>query len=427
MPPIQLDTTLADLYHAHGIPGHFIATTHCVFGHLDLDPAWPRETVYPEDEEPVPYGSDEREIAQLKKIILGLKPLRRAWGLGNMEVIFFSPHATAENMSRALGQLPAHQRHTPVFVDLRKPSVWERLLELTRGRTLLYWRPQGWMRQHDVLVDTDEAYRINSKKYLITSGIKTPASEMISLADSAILSIRKLPFVVKLCLAGCGFGTFIVTTEDRRREMLTAMDKCRERGGLEVLLSDCIKLKEDLSVHFVIGAPNDANNRENPLILGITIQSLTQDGHWTGGCIDYSAQAALAEYTLDTIKDTTRKMPASYVGWCGIDIVVDEAGEQWVVDLNARFTGSMPICFMSTHFWKTRGLPLAEFAAFKYRGDVNGVYDRLEPLVESGQVVVTATAVIDQDLNAADIIWGGKDQADLTSIGDFIANRLKID
>ncbi|KAL8777330.1 MAG: hypothetical protein Q9213_007910 [Squamulea squamosa] len=427
MPPIHLDTTLADLYHEHGITGRFVATTHCVFGHLDLDPEWPRETVYPEDEEPVPYGSDERELSQLKKIILGLKPLRRAWGLGNMEVIFFSPYATAENMSRALDQLPTHQRHTPVFVDLRKGSVFEKLLELTRGRTLLYWRPQGWMRQHDLLIDTDEAFEINSKKYLITSGIKTPASEMISLADAEILSSRKLPFVVKLCLAGCGFGTYIVTTEDRRREMLAAMTKYRGRGGVEVLVSDYIKLKEDLSVHFVIGAPDDQHNRDNPLILGITVQSLTLDGHWTGGCIDYSAQAALAEYTFDTVRDTTRKMPASYVGWCGIDIVVDEAGKQWVVDLNARFTGSMPICFMSTHFWKVRGLPLAEFAAFKYRGAVDSVYDRLEPLVHAGQIVVTATAIIDQDLNAADIVWGGKDRADLTSIRDFIDRSLKVD
>jgi carbamoylphosphate synthase large subunit len=282
------------------------------------------------------------------------------------------------------------------------------------------------MRQHNSLIDTDDAYEINSKKYLITSGIKTPVSEMISLADSGILSSRKIPFVVKLCLAACGFGTYLITTEDRRKEMLAAMIKYRDRGGEEVLVCDYIDLKEDLSVHFVIGAPDDENNQENPLILGITVQNLTLDGHWTGGSIDYSAQAALAKYTLDTVKDTTRKMPASYVGWCGIDIVVDEAGKQWVVDLNARFTGSMLICLMSTHFWKERGLPLAEFAAFKYGGAVGSIYDRLGPMVHSGQIVITTTAILDQDLNMADVVWGGKNRADLASIGEFIAKSLKI-
>jgi predicted ATP-grasp superfamily ATP-dependent carboligase len=424
---VQLDTTLADLYHAHGISGLFIATMHCVFGHLDLDPEWPRETVYPVDGDPVPYGSDEREISQLKKTTLGLKPLQRAWGLGNMEVIFLSPYATAENMSRALNQLPTHQRHIPVFVDLRKGSVQEKLLELTRDRTLLFWRPQGWMRQHNLLIDTSEAYKINSKKYLITSAINTPASEMISLTDSDDFSSRKIPFVVKLCLAGSGFGTYLITTEDRRKKMLAAMIRYRERGGEEVLVSDYINPKEDLSVHFVIGAPDDENNQENPLILGVTVQNLTPDGHWAGGSIDYSAQAALAKYTLDTVKDTARKMPVSHVGWCGIDIVVDEAGKQWVVDLNARFTGSMPICFMSNHFWKDKGLPLAKFAMFKYGRAVDSIYDRLGHMVYSGQIVVTATAIIDQDLNVADVVWGGKDQADLASIGEFIAKSLKID
>jgi carbamoylphosphate synthase large subunit len=274
---------------------------------------------------------------------------------------------------------------------------------------LLFWRPQGWMRQQNLLIDTDEVYKINSKKYLITSGIKTPASEMISLTDPDVLSSRKIPFVVKLCLARFRFGTHLITTEDRQKEMLAAMIKYRERGGEEILASDYINMKEDLSVHFVIDAPIDENNQENPLIIGITVQNLTLDGHWTGGCIDYSSQVALAKYTLDTVKDTTCKMPASYVGWCGIDIVVDEAGRQWVVDLNARFTGSMPIFLMSTHFWKDRDLSLAKFTAFKYRGAVDSIYDRLRSIVQSGQIVVTDTAIIDQDLNVADVVWGGKD------------------
>ncbi|KAI9683616.1 MAG: hypothetical protein M1829_004920 [Trizodia sp. TS-e1964] len=427
MPSVQLDTTLAALYRANGIQDPLIATMHCVFGHLDLHPHWPRETHYPEDEEPVPYSSDAREIAQLKRTILGHKPPRRAWCLGDMQVLFLSPCATAENMSRAQRQLPAHQRPLPVFVDLCEGGVQQKLLELTRGRKLVFWRPQGWMRQHDLLVDTDEAYEINSKKYLITSGIKTPASRMVSLADAAVLSTRKLPFVVKLCVAAGGFGTHIVNSEKRRSEMLAAMSKFRARGGKEVLLSDYINLQEDLSVHFFIGAPDSKHNRANPLILGITVQNLTADGVWTGGHIDYTAQTALEEYTLATVKDTTLKLPASYVGWCGVDIVVDEAGAQWVVDLNARTTGSMPICLMSTHFWKERGLALAEFAAFQYGGEVDSIYTRLGPMVQSGQIVVTATTTIDEDLNAADVVWGGKDAADLAAVGRFVASALKID
>jgi hypothetical protein len=434
-PTIRLDTTLADLYHEHGIPGAFTATTYCVFGHMDLDPAFPRELTYPEDEEPVPYSTNPAEITRLRKIIMGLKPLRRVVGFGPMDVLFFSPYATASNMERALSQLPVEQRHHPVYVNLGlgEEGVRSKLREVTRGRKLLYWRPQGWMREHDCLVDTEMAYEINSKKFLITSGIKTPASHMLELSgpdgtktdlEESTLGKRELPFVVKLCLAGCGFGTWIVNTEARRSEMTEDIKKFQARGIKEVLVSDFIDWKRDLSSHFLIGAPGDVNDRTNPLIVGVTVQNLTNTGKWTGGGIDYSMQDELKALLQDTTRDTAMKMPIEYVGWAGVDVVVDGKGDQWVVDLNARFTGSSPICLMSNHFWKERGLKLAEFAAVTYGGEVDDIYELLQPYTGTGQVVVTATAAIGEGENMADVVWGGKDREELMAVGEAIKMKL---
>lgn len=429
-PRVRLDTTLAELYRANGISGDFIVTMYCVFAHLDLHPAFPRETVYPEDEEPVPFSDDREEQDRLRKVILGLKPLRRAFGLGDLDVIFFGPNISAEGMERALSQLDPDQRHRPRIVDLDQGAVFEELLRISQNKKLLFWRPQGWMNKHDCLNDPEEAYIINSKKYLITAGIRTPASEIISLrhtdiADpSSIFSTRPLPFVVKLCRAGCGFGTYIVTAESRRKDVLGAMEKYQARGVDEVLVSEYIDLVQDLSVHFLIGAPTSEHNRTNPLITGVTVQTLTDDGKWVGGYIDYSAQEGLRDLVWETVRDTTQKLPETFVGWAGVDIVVDKNGGQYVVDLNARFTGSMPMCFMSGHFWKERGLPLAQFAAFEYRGKPDDIYDSLAPLVESGQAVVTATAGIEGDLSMADIVWGGHDQQDLAQVRDCIKRKL---
>jgi hypothetical protein len=306
--------------------------------------------------------------------------------------------------------------------------VFEQLRTITNNRTLLYWRPQGWMEQHDCLIDTEIAYEINSKKYLVKSGIRTPKSEIVTLEDAemdtSIFSCRKLPFVVKLCLAGSGFGTYLVTTEDRRKEMLAGLIKYKKRGGKEVLISEYIDLKQDLSVHFVVGAPDSNRNRENPLILGVTVQTLTGDGHWTGGMIDYSAQAYLQNLVEDTVRDTTRRLPVSYIGWAGADIVIDSMEKQWVVDLNARLTGSMPICLLSGHFWKERSLPLAQFAAFQYGGATDDIYNALSPMIQSGRIIITATASICEQLNMADIIWGGKTQDDLLETGKLIRQIL---
>lgn len=428
---IQLDTTLAELYQANGIQGPFIVTMYCVFGHMDLHPAWTRELVYPEDEEPVPYSTEnEQEIARLRKIILGMKPLRRAFGVGNMDVLLFGPNVTAEGMDKALSQLAPSQRHRPVIVDLDGHDVGAQLRRATSGKKLLFWRPQGWMDEHDCLLDPREMFDINSKGFLLESGMHTPPSEVINLqtldlADkSCLFWARPLPFVVKLYRAGCSFGTYIVKTERQRDEMVGAMAKYKARGTTEVLLSEYIDLVQDLSVHFFVGAPGTVHDRDNPQILGVTIQTLTDAGKWVGGHIDFSMQEELQKLVWDSVRETTRRMPKTFMGWAGVDIVVDREGGQWVVDLNARFTGSMPICLMSGHFWKQRGLPLAQFSAVDYGGDVDCIYARLGTLVQTGQIVVTATASIEEGGNMADVVWGGRNMKELAEVQTWIRQAL---
>lgn len=428
---IELDTTLAELYQANGIQGPFIVTMYCVFGHMDLHPAWPRELVYPEDEEPVPYcPENKQEIARLRSIILGMKPLRRAFGVGNMDVLLLGPNVTADGMERALSQLAPHQRHRPVIVDLDGQDVDTQLRRATESKKLLFWRPQGWMDEHDCLLDPREMFDINSKGFLLTSGIHTPPSEVVNLQNveladrSSLFWTRPLPFVVKLYRAGCSFGTYIVKTERQRDEMVGAMAKYKSRGTTEVLLSTYIDLVQDLSVHFFVGAPGTVHDRDNPQILGVTVQTLTDAGKWVGGHIDYSMQEKLQKLVWDTVRDTTRRMPETFMGWAGVDIVVDREGGQWVVDLNARFTGSMPICLMSGHFWKQRSLPLAQFSAVEYGGDVDCIYARLGRLVRTGQVVVTATATIGEGGNMADVVWGGRNMKELADVQTWIRQAL---
>ncbi|KAJ4396741.1 hypothetical protein N0V93_000963 [Gnomoniopsis smithogilvyi] len=403
---------------------------YCVFGHMDLHPCFPRELVYPEDEEPVPYADDEKEIARLRKIILGLKPLRRAFGLGRVDVLFFAPNITEAGMERALLQLEPDQRHRPRIVDLDGGNVIESLQETTKDAKLLFWRPQGWMDFHNCLLDPREMFDINSKMFLLTSGIRTPKSEVFNLQSisldesSCIFQTRSLPFVVKLLRAGCGFGTFIVRTEAQRSILLASLTTYKARGTTDVILSQYIYAVHDLSVHFIVGAPGNAHDRNNPLIMGVTVQTLTPDGKWVGGHIDYSRQDELRQLVRETVRDTTRRLPVTFMGWAGVDIVANKEGDQYVVDLNARFTGSMPICFMSGHFWRRRALPLAQFASVEYTGTVDDIYDRLGPLSETGRVLITATAAIEDDLNMADVIWGGKDAKHLSEVEQWIKKKL---
>lgn len=88
--------------------------------------------------------------------------------------------------------------------------------------------------------------------------------------------------------------------------------------------------------------------------MGVTVQTLTPDGKWVGGHIDYSMQNELRQLVRETVRDTTRRLPATLMGWAGVDIVANKEGEQYVVDLNARFTGFIP--FHVEAFGETEGL-----------------------------------------------------------------------
>ena len=430
MSSIQLDTTVADLYRAHGIVGPFIATTHCVFAHLDLHFEIPREAVYPEDEDSRSYGLTEQDAARVRKFTFALRPVRRAFGLGNMEVIFFDPGAEPSYFSQVFGQLPPSQRPQPRVIQL-DGELQKHLREATGGRRLLYWKPQGWMKegQQDCLIDTDLSYELNSKRYLLTSGIRTPPSKIVSIANetdlsTSVLGLKPLPFVVKLLLSCAGYGTHIVTSEARRAEMLAAILMHKFRGGTEILISDYVNMVQDLSVHFVVGAPTDHHNRDNPLFVGTTVQNITSDGIWSGGMIDYAAQSDLESLLRDTVRDTTRRLPEAFVGWGGVDIVIDKDGRQWVVDLNPRFTGSIPLCLMSRHFYQQRRHRYAELGSVEYGGAVDGLHDLLMPFSGDGRVVILAMTGVDGQSNQADLVWGGRDKKDVLLMGEIIKDRL---
>jgi hypothetical protein len=433
-PLVELDHTVAELYRKHGIRGPFITTTHCAFAQMDPHPEWPREATFPEDEEPIPYGDDdEEEKNRLRRIILGLKPVRRALALGDMDVIMLlASGISALNVERVFNHLVPHQRPRPKYINLEQGHVHERLLELGRGKKLVYWRPQGWTLEHNCMVPPQVAYELNSKEYLARSGIPTPASQVVTLPDNLgpsteyVLSARQLPFVVKLFLAACGFGTHLVTTEARRQTMLEAMVQYKKRGGSSVLMSDYIDARQsNISAHFVIGAPGDERDKRDPLLLGVATQSLTADGRWTGGSIDYGAQPELQALVQDTIRDTTSRMPDSFVGWCGVDIMIDKQDKQWVVDLNARYTGSVALCLLSKHFHKRLGLRFAEAGSFRFGGDCAKVYDVLSQQIESGDIVVNALVNLDDKSAMVDLIWGGRSREDLARLGEHIGRELQ--
>jgi hypothetical protein len=143
MPPlVVLDHTLADLFYAAGVRQPLIASTYHPWAHIDTHPNWPRETVYPQDEDPDVYGSTEEEKVRFRRSELAFWPLKGAFPLGNMEVILFA-NAPQTNAKQNWGQLCPTQQPKARFLDLEKatPEISKALQSLVFGKSFGFLIP----------------------------------------------------------------------------------------------------------------------------------------------------------------------------------------------------------------------------------------------------------------------------------------------
>jgi hypothetical protein len=210
-------------------------------------------------------------------------------------------------------------------------------------------------------------------------------------------------------------GTWLVMSEKVRLRMLAAVERFATRGGTEVQLSEYIVSQDSYCVQFFVGAVSE---KREPLFSAVTTQVFAEDGLWAGARIDYEVQAELRDTFSRTIKDTIACLPPKFIGWVGIDVLVDSQGQQWVVDLNPRMTGSMHVCLLSNFFWKKRGLQYAETGSFKFTGAPELIYDVLSASIERWEIIVTASVALDDsnDASIALLVWGASTQDDLAGI-----------
>jgi hypothetical protein len=430
LPPIKLDNTLAGLFREHGISDSIILDIYNGYSHIDIHPRILRETVYTQDEDVGLPDNSMEALQRFRTMVLTYKTVKFLLGLGPVDVYLYRPANVPANIERILSPLPKDQRPQVHYIDLNKQDVQEQLRRITHGKKLWYYRPKSYMLQQDTLVSPDFAYEINDKRFLLHPNIPTPDLQMARLQgenlSTSIFTTRPLPFVVKLRRCSGSQGTWIVTSEDQRQKMLTAMERYRARGVPEVQISEFIhSTQPHYSVNFFIGADGPSNASTIVTFLGATEQIFSQTGRWAGGVIDFRSQKQIKEQLMDTIHAVARAMVGSYVGWVGIDVIIDGRNNRTVVvDLNARLTGGFVLCLLSGHFMRERGLPFAQAQSFHYEGKLADVYNLLAPFVGTGQVVIAAVTETLPNNSTAQLIFGGRNRKELASMKDIIREGL---
>jgi len=489
LPTITLDRTLTDLYHqycpslSHKRIGHIYCGTTCA-ADISLDFPRNRKYIYQDGSfnDPLHHEKSREEVQRtLAPKYLSLIPQRDSFITGKAPTIFFysdrSPvgieHDDRE-VERTLASLAESQRPEVIFAagpadvaSICKDHEIDALeVKLVVDAIADPGIVEGIEHMSKMLIDADILWYLNAKEALARSGLSTPATEVVDIeghcpaaaecCDICFKSIEEtvpgsctgsrrdwvvaqtervvsaverkpLPFVFKNNQAFAGAGTYVVTKEAQREQLLEDLTQ----GGLLQRLLCCITPENRhlnpgsvLLMQMVQDPINDygmtffVGEDGSYVFLAASEQMIDQStAAWIGSKISFPHQDELKRKFADVLDQTATFLhKKGYFGPAGADFLETKEGDLQIVDLNVRTTGSLLLPLMKTHF-TSRGYHSASSLSVTVEKSRDEFCEHWRPELEAGQLCIVAWY---EDLNAGksygDVVVGAEDDEGLTEM-----------
>lgn len=334
------------------------------------------------------------------------------------------------DMYRNFSQLRLNQQPIASFVENADH------IALHLKTPLVVARPTDCISHMPSVVEPELHYELLSKRGLARSGLPTPPSIVIDpllpvdhLSDPARiqheidrikihLDTHRVPFVVKLPQSLSGQGTFTVQCEADRKQVKT-MFSVTIRQMLQginasnyhlhpssVVLQDYIEGTEMALSLFV-------TRMGRPIFICCCEQRFDEQGHWVGGSISYAHQSALHQKYTKTIDEVAQFLhKKGYYGAAGVDVITDSVGKQYVVDLNARITGTYQLGCLSGYFTQ-RGFETATLMSGYFPCPRTTFEEDFRREIQDCSLVITGWAHDDSmQLSYGSITAGGRTVSD---------------
>ncbi|KAK3364491.1 hypothetical protein B0T25DRAFT_530339 [Lasiosphaeria hispida] len=501
LPTIKLDTTLAELYR-RASPKNANIRLGLVFcgvnSGLDLSPDFPRNTKFLYQDSPfntVPRRELTTRNVDLQKSLamkyLSLIPQRDAFIAGSAPVILF-------NMGQTTEQVEHDRREAEATISVLDRSQYPELV-FCPGPERISMKEHGIDKiTYKIVLDGLENYPLthsleihwylNSKAALALSGLPTPRVELIEaegfgpLAKSCCticttdkgemffipvgctgnrgkwlneqtarvidaIKRRPIPFVLKNQQTFGGAGTWVVTSEEKKKELLD--DFSSGEGALRKLLSQVTEVNHHMKPGSIIisdlvadpigdyGLTFLTTDTGEAVFLAASEQMTDDNNAWIGSTINYSHQQELHDKFLSLMQRTAKYVADhGYCGPVGIDILeTKEAGQTashngeatayHIVDLNVRTSGSLSLPLLKGHF-SDRGLSCASSFSITVKGGRGGFIRRWRPEFESGKMFILSWYE-DTETNEsiADVVVGGEDEKALQRLMNRVRNTTE--
>lgn len=222
-------------------------------------------------------------------------------------------------------------------------------------------------------IDPCLAYDLHSKEVIAK----------IDCQQAEVLSSATPPYIAKLSHGYAGLGNFYVRDEVDESSMWKQLDACWP-GAKLVFNSIIDRVVDDIGVQFYL-------RRDGSMVwLGFTEQQFDANRRWCGGTFSSDRQDAFLEPAAEIILGTGHYLhSAGYFGVVGIDILRDELGECFLVDVNPRLTGISPF-LMASRIFAAEGLTEGVYqASCRFNGTMQELIAAAEAF-ETARVIVLA-------------------------------------
>ncbi|TPX13869.1 uncharacterized protein E0L32_005813 [Thyridium curvatum] len=478
LPLITLDTTLSELYrkasprNAHK---NIIQVLCGVNSGLELNSNFPRNAKYLYQDGPfnsVPKKELTADNTELQRSLaikyLSLIPQRDAFICGNAKVAFFNLDESSEaakhdrqEVQATIEALDPSQR--PQLVFCRGPEMIPDVDEKTD--LVAYKLAVDGLQKYPLTIDLETHWFLNTKAALATSGLPTPSAKIIEItgyspppdtrcvhckASEAIyiqsgcvgnrslwvtrhkqeiieaIGKHPLPFVVKNQQSFGGAGTYVITTEDEKRELITDFDKevlpkllahvtvvNHHLNPATIIISDMVKdAIGDYGITFFV------TENDDPIFLAVSQQMIDDNSAWIGSIINYQEQDELKARFVPIMRQTAAWLRKhGYYGPVGADILEtaprDGENNLNIVDLNVRTSGSLCLPLLRRHF-TSRGLHCASSFSIAVEGSRADFLRRWKEDFEAGRMCILSWY---EDRTAgeslADLAVGGEGEEEL--------------
>lgn len=256
-----------------------------------------------------------------------------------------------------------------------------------------------------------------------TAGIEAEIARIIN-----ILQKRNLSWVLKLTQSLSAVGTNIVTNEDEREEIIKKMEGylaeylpriTKQNAHLNtttLILSDLIPGKT-MALNFFIRRDG------SPIFLGACHQLATGESGRQATAITYADQEKLGpkyQKTLEVIGKALHE--EGYYGAVGADIMEDESGAQFTIDLNVRTPLSLVLYLLKGHFNDRRGLGMSlVYECVMLKISREELEKRFSKEFQEGRIVLLgSTQLGDKDEHAYGMVVAGEGKKEIDGLSDRI-------